>query len=331
MIFLDRPITVQQIREVCSRFREGLRVEYKRDFDGNVRSQLPKIVSSIANSQGGALIVGVRALNGVAEAPFDGFQNNPREEFPLTVENICLQGIHPPLLPRTTVVQSDVNNQIFLVIEVEESSEAPHAIENSRKVYVRTSNAGNPYDLAEVELLIDLLKRRKYPLERLHRLLESAEQRSLQIVNNGFPYIQISACPSFPRIALSTSQEVWAFLEESAARFSLVSRNSMKRIPDGAAGLNRPNPPMAPARYVEINKYGLGFVRGQLARINWEGQAEHQQLYFANLFQPLLRLIICAERFYTQSRISGQCGSPRHTSQRSSRGHAFHCSHDVRR
>jgi hypothetical protein len=32
-------------------------------------------------------------------------------------------------------------------------------------VYVRTGNAANPYDLAHVDLIIDLVKRREEPLE----------------------------------------------------------------------------------------------------------------------------------------------------------------------
>src|SRR5216683_7034173 len=125
MIFLARPITVQHIRDVCARFNEGLRVEYKSTFDASVRTQLPKIVSSFANSQGGVLVVGVRAVNGVLQSPIEGFASPPREELPLSVESICLQNIHPPVLPRTEVVQSDVANQVFLVIEVDESAEAP--------------------------------------------------------------------------------------------------------------------------------------------------------------------------------------------------------------
>jgi predicted HTH transcriptional regulator len=171
VIFLQSPITGQHVRDVCARFNEGLRVEYKSTFDANVTDELPKLVSSFANSQGGVLIVGIRAVNGVPQPPFEGFAPPPREEFPLTVENICLQNIHPPVFPRTRVVQSDVPNQVFVVIEVDESGEAPHAIENSKRVYIRTGSAANPYDLAEVDLIIDLMKRRQEPLEKRDRLL----------------------------------------------------------------------------------------------------------------------------------------------------------------
>jgi predicted HTH transcriptional regulator len=159
-----------------------VRVEYKGTFDASVREQLPKIISSFANSQGGILVVGVRAPKGVPQAPFEGFVAQPGEEYSLTVENICLRNVHPPVLPRTQIVQSDVAGNVFLVIEVDESSESPHAIENSKRVYVRTGSAANPYDLADVDLIIDLLKRRREPLERRDRLLKSADRRSRQVV-----------------------------------------------------------------------------------------------------------------------------------------------------
>src|ERR1700730_4960421 len=150
MIFIERPLTFQNVPDACAGFNEGVRVEYKSAFDANVRDKLPKVISSFANSQGGVLIVGVNTTNGVPQPPFEGFASQPREEYPLTVENICLRNIHPPVLPRTQIVESDVAGKVFLVIEIDESAEAPHAIENSKRVYVRTGNAADLYDLAEV-------------------------------------------------------------------------------------------------------------------------------------------------------------------------------------
>ena len=134
MLFVDRPITVEHVRAFCGNFTEGLRVEYKRAFDASVRDKIAKVISSFANSQGGVLVIGISAINGVPQPPFEGFVQPPRDELRLTVENICLTSIYPPLLPITTVVASDIPEHVFLVIEVEESSQAPHAIENSQKV-----------------------------------------------------------------------------------------------------------------------------------------------------------------------------------------------------
>jgi hypothetical protein len=193
--------------------------------------------------------------------------------------------------------------KVFLVIEVDESGEAPHAIENSKKVYVRTGNAANPYDLAEVDLIIDLVKRRQEPLERRDRLFSSANHRSRQVVRPlelDKPFALISICPTFPRRPLCNSQEAWEFLRATQfTNASPIPPNSMRRIPDGAASLTHANPPRIQAQYVEVSKYGLLFAATQFAVIPWAGQQDpREQLYFANLFQTLLRLTICAERFY---------------------------------
>ncbi|HEX4001028.1 MAG TPA: ATP-binding protein [Candidatus Acidoferrales bacterium] len=308
MIFIERPITVENIRDVCARFNEGLRVEYKSNFDASVRDQLPKIVSSFANSQGGVLIVGIRAVNGVPQAPFEGFAAQPREEYPLTVENICLKNINPPVLPSIQVVQSDFANRVFLVIEVEESGEAPHAIENSRKVYVRTGNAANPYDLAEVDLIIDLLKRRSEPLERARRILAAAQQRSRQIVPLDRPFFEISICPTFPRRPLCTSEEVWDYVDILALTDRLlIPPNSTRRIPSGTASVQHQD---AAARtrpqHVELLNYGLFFISRSFTVVRWwQSMDDIQQLAFGDLFQALVRLTVRAERFFNMHGYSG--------------------------
>ncbi len=184
------------------------------------------------------------------------------------------------------------------MIEVDESAEAPHAIENSRRVYVRTGNAANPYDLAEVDLIIDLLGRRREPLERRDRMLRLAEERSHQAVPRGVPYLQVSVCPPFPRTALSASDEAWDFLVQTThAAGGLIPANSIKRVPDGAASLTYSNPPRVPAQYVELSKYGLLYTARHFARVR-QAEGLPEELHFSGLLQILLRLTTTAERFY---------------------------------
>jgi hypothetical protein len=226
MLFPERPITVEHIRAFCSRFNEGYRVEYKRTFNSDVREKIPKVLSSFANSHGGVLIVGVDTLNGVPQPPFQGFQPSAREEFPLTVESICLQNIYPPVLPQTTVVESDLAGHIFLVIEVDEGTQTPHAIENSRKVYVRTGNAANPYDLADVDLILELVKRRREPFELRARLLERAKKRfttHLDIKHADLggqraalgTILQLSVGPRFPTRQMCSQEELNPLIRKS--------------------------------------------------------------------------------------------------------------------
>lgn len=305
MLFIERPITVAHIREFCARFNEGLRVEYKRDFGTSVREKLPRVVSSFGNSQGGVLVIGVTTVNGVPQAPFEGFEPPAREEFALTVENICLQNIYPAVFPRTTVVVSDVPNRVFVVIEVEESGEAPHAIENSKKVYVRTGNAANPYDLADVDLIIDLVKRRKQPLELRDRLVKSAEGRADRWVNSPQSYVQVTICPRFPRSALCSSEEVYAFVRNTRYRGgSFIPMNDLLRVPDGVAGQTPQRANAYPA-YEEINRFGLLSARTIFRQVPWDGVDGYPVLLYGDLFHSLCKLLYCADSFYSASGFRG--------------------------
>ena len=73
MLFLTTPQKAEDIREFCSRFNEGIRVEYKGTWNEEVRRKLPAIVCSFANTLGGVLIVGVKTLKGVPQQPIEGF------------------------------------------------------------------------------------------------------------------------------------------------------------------------------------------------------------------------------------------------------------------
>ena len=170
MLFSTPPATADDIRLFCQRFNEGIRVEYKSAFDRNVRQSSSKMLSAFANTLGGVAIIGVNATNGVPQAPIEGFED-AGEEWALILEQIGLQGINPPILPKVTIVQSDVPGKCFLVIEVEESPEAPHAIENQTRVYVRTGNAANPYELASVDLILERFTRRRALEESRKRIV----------------------------------------------------------------------------------------------------------------------------------------------------------------
>lgn len=218
-----------------------------------------------------------------------------------------MTGIHPPVLPRVELVRSEVPNRAFLVIEVDESGEAPHAIENSSKVYVRTGNAANPYDLAKVDHIIDLMKRRSEPEARRLRLLASAEDRSHQCIQANRPLSKVSIHPTFPRKALCTSQQAWEFLLANRNLLNNNYENSLIRIPDGAGSLRTraANEPNVSSQYEEVNTYGLLFASRQFRFEPWYGQDAREQLAFMDLFQPLLRMTLLGGRFYSANAYDG--------------------------
>jgi hypothetical protein len=306
MLFPERPINLEHIRAFCIKFNEGYRVEYKSLLNAAVREKIPTVLSSFANSHGGVLIVGVETKQGVPQSPFEGFEPPPREELALTIENLCLQNIYPPIFPRTTVIPSDRQNRVFLIIEIDESDEAPHAIENSRKVYVRTGNAGNPYDLADVDSVIELVRRRKKPLEQFEHILGLAEDRAnLNIPRNIEPFsprfLQISICPRFPGRALCSISQLWDFISRESYRGGrFFPGNATRRVPYGVgAVIPGQGSSHFGASYSEINKYGLIMKRQVLPLTNEQyNGVQELGIRFSEIFHSFLPLTACAERFY---------------------------------
>jgi hypothetical protein len=304
MLFVQRPITVEHVRAFCGNFSEGLRVEYKANLDASVREKIAKVISSFANSQGGVLVVGIATDKGVPQPPFVGFAEPRREELPLTIENICLQNLYPPLVPNVTLVSSDEEGKVFLVVEVEASYQAPHAIENSTKVYVRTGNAGTPYDLAELDLILDLVKRRRDPLELRNTLVTRARSHSAGNTISATPWMEVSICPVYPRAELCGTAETSKFLAElqfqSSFNTVLLPYNSLRRVPDGAASVSPHKQVTIANQYFELSKYGLLFASRPFGTRPW-GHAEDPQrhMVFGDLLHVLLQLTACANRFYT--------------------------------
>ncbi len=268
-------------------------MEYKGTFDANVRRNLPKVVSSFANSLGGVLVVGVDTDNGVPRQPIEGFPT-PREELPLTIESICLQNINPPVLPRITQVASDVGGRMFLVIEVDESWEVPHAIENSKRVYVRTGNAANPYDDADVDLIIELVRRRAEPRSRREHLLARARRRANTVVADGVTHVQIGIVPLYPRRPLSPHEAVRDFLARERYRGAhYFPSASLRRVEDGVASFNRAG------EYSQVSAYGFLFTK-RLMQPQPVEQGGAPVIAIREVFHPLFKLLRCANAFYSQ-------------------------------
>ena len=150
-------ITFQDVTEFCENWPEGVRVEYK---DGVV--QIPKVVSSFANTQGGIWVIGVtadKATNRVI-LPIKGFKRDTGLEERITQS--CYSSLYPPLLPDILVLDvPDNDDNVIAIVRVHESMEAPHAIENTTRVYIRNNNTTERIELAEIDRIDYLLKRRR--------------------------------------------------------------------------------------------------------------------------------------------------------------------------
>jgi schlafen family protein len=151
-------ITFADIDAFCRAWPEGVRVEYKREL---VARHIPKVVSSFANTGGGVWIIGVATgVDNLPVFPIRGVTREPGLEERIT--QTCYQNLYPPLLPEIKIIDVPGDPaKVIAVIQVPESVEAPHAVENTTKVYIRTNSTTEIIQLAEIDRIEYLLKRRR--------------------------------------------------------------------------------------------------------------------------------------------------------------------------
>jgi hypothetical protein len=266
MLFL-KPIadlTFEDVEEFCKRFRENIRVEYKSTFDDSVKKKLPKVLSSFANSYGGILIVGVVASSGVAQEPFEG-TTLPEREPGLTVQNISRDGIYPEIPLTTSVIPSRVKGNAFLVVQVNESPKAPHAIENTTQVYVRTGESANPTTLADLGVL---LQRRRDVFGRWEDFYSESVRLAERIgLNPNKPLLELRIGPLYPTEDLITREKVFDFLSDSILQSSIQFHDRAVRHPSGAILSHTDDT----SRYLNIGTLGTIHYLQQLLKTNRQG------------------------------------------------------------
>jgi len=241
----------RQIEEFCRTWPEGVRVEYKRELAAR---HIPKVVSSFANTVGGVWIIGV-ATN-VDNCPVFPIRGFPRESgIEERITQACYQNLYPPLLPEIKIIDvPGAGGNVVAVVQILESVEAPHAIENSTKVYIRTNSTTEIIQLAEMDRIEYLLKRRQQPEQRREEMIHGMATRS----PIGSQFLRTVVSPRYPSRPIFPESVLKARLQSVAqagtysgigGRFRLVRQGFMSIVP---AGISR-----GPDFHFEINLYGL--------------------------------------------------------------------------
>ena len=161
-------IEFDDIEAFCEKWPEGVRVEYKRQIPNTI----PKSVSSFANTLGGILIFGVETNeNNKAILPIEGMPSDRGMQE--RIEESAFTGIYPPVTPEVKVCDvPDKNGNVVVLVRVNESPEAPHAIQNKTKVYLRVGSTTQP---ADIDRIVEMVKGRENAQEISDRILHEIE------------------------------------------------------------------------------------------------------------------------------------------------------------
>ena len=151
-------------------------IEYKRDTYGNAYKDYSEFladVSSLANTSGGDLIIGIDAPNGIPDKP-SPFSNNFDDEI-LRLENIARGGLQPRISLSSRAIPTKGGH--FLILRVARSYNPPHRIirENSNRFWARSSAGKYEPNVDELRGLFMLAPRiadrtRDFRIGRLARI-----------------------------------------------------------------------------------------------------------------------------------------------------------------
>lgn len=300
-----KPLSQAEYSDVeffCNTFGEGVRVEYKSEMI----KEIPKIISAFANTLGGIIVIGVetdKVQNRVIAV--NGIDNKSGIEE--SIISSSLQGIYPSVIPEIKIIDiPEKKNKILVVIKVHESKDAPHAIQNSTRVYIRTGSVSQPYEFAEIDRIEYMLKRREKSTELKRDLIQDARLRIdtlLRVINGPRePYFYVAISPVFPYNPLISLDELYAFCSRVPYNSTeYLGVDNPQRIVDGICKFYGKSGDFS---YREINHYGLVFACETLDKrpSRWKGGNDKadEKLYivFAQFIFIIGRALKLAKLFY---------------------------------
>ncbi len=167
-------------RLVDDAVREGRTIDYKLlvGLKDDAKKEFLKDVSSLANSAGGDLVIGVREDPPGVPAELVGLPAASADQELQRLENLLRDAVEPRI-PGVTMMPIPVHagSEVVLVIRVPRSLAAPHVVTfgNHWRFYGRNSSGSYPLDVPEVRSAFSLSESRisrlrEFRIDRLARI-----------------------------------------------------------------------------------------------------------------------------------------------------------------
>ncbi|MBS0289163.1 MAG: ATP-binding protein [Proteobacteria bacterium] len=134
---------------------EGKNIEYKQEIpskDDGGSLKILKSISAFANTNGGFILYGIEEEKGIPKK-ISGLKIENQDEIKLRVENLCRDGLEPPLTTNLSFHYIPMENEkSVLAIKIRKSYRSPHRIKykNHGHFYARNSAGNYPLDVGEL-------------------------------------------------------------------------------------------------------------------------------------------------------------------------------------
>lgn len=226
-------------------------------------------------------------------------QRNGIEE---QIQQSALTGIYPGVIPEIKVVDVPNSNKVVVIVGVDESVQAPHAIQNSTRVYIRTGSITEPYELSDMGRISHMLKRREDSEIVAQQILNQIEERISNVVPitktigdtlyhiRDFPTFTVIARPVFPYCPVISVSSIYKLHE------SFIS--PPKRVAGGSVHFDD-------EVYWELNEYGIVYHRVVLPIPLEQGIDLEQDIDYGILLSHLNSLLNPANTLYVDCAYQG--------------------------
>lgn len=192
---------------VTAQVPEGLRLEYKRELyrsSDNDKRELLKDVSSLANSHGGHLLLGIEEVGGVA-TQISGVDCLDLDAEILRMEQIIRSGVEPVISGiRIKTISVDQNHSVF-VLRIPKSWHPPHRVvaRGVNRFYIRHSAGVHEPSIEELRALFTqsfsaLEQAHRFRDERIARVCAGEDDRPL--LSGGRLFLHIVPTAAFSGI-----------------------------------------------------------------------------------------------------------------------------------
>lgn len=190
---------------------------------------------------------------------------------PERIQQRALEGIHPAVIPEVALVDVPNSEGVVVVVRVDESVQAPHAIQNSTRIYIRTGSIAEPYELADIDRILYMLRRRDNSQAVAQQILNRIEKRASRNFPLDSPTLTVIAKPVFPYRPVISALDVYN-LCKTTGLFPL------RRVEGGVSTVH-------PKEYLEFNEYGVAYHKIALSI------SDQQEINYNDFLLYLYRLI----------------------------------------
>jgi Putative DNA-binding domain len=224
-------VTFRDIDAFCSaKHREGTRCDYKLLFP----TKLEKTIAAFANTLGGLILLGIDSDPTTNTPIWPAVTGLPsRAGLEEQVYQKATEAIYPPVRVAVSPVIENPNlpGTVVIVIRVDESKDAPHAVDNGRQVlvYERSDNKTDPIQLAKIDRIEHLLNRRQAIESHREENRSKAMERAERLLDKDMrPFMWVSVAPRFPWRQMCRWSACYDFLAKE------FHADRVRRIPTGA-------------------------------------------------------------------------------------------------